>query len=669
MRSIIDTKQNLAYCKLNQLASAFSAGPWKNGLAAENAMKSGHLRIKVLAGALLLLGASHLANAQSVPTSAPLPDMAGSTLPLNNSVAGSIQVYVRTEDGEPLSTSPKVTIIPPSDSAAIPQMKKAGQDLWVFSGVELGDMYEVQVQAPGYHSELRPVRLLDVTGASASIIVFMRNPNDELAFHPPSGRFVLPPEAEKETQKGSTDLDSGKIDSAEKHFSKALKMAPDNPYVNYLMGMSFFLNGELPSAKPYLEKSVSADVTKLPALTALGTLRFRQADYAGAIQVLAPAARLNGSKWKVHSMLAGSYLKQKDFEHAREQAQLALTLGGKQAGGDQLVLGEALAGLGQREKAVTALEAFLAQYPNDSNDPTIRTWLPGLKNPQPVKSSSDVGSLVSTAAVDLPPKEDWAPPDIDSGKPFTIAGASCSLPKVLESAATSATQMVTDLERFSATEEYQTVEIKRTQSLEKPVSRTFSYLAFIEHPSDQVIHVNEFRNQGVANTDMPGELVDIGAPGLVLVFHPLLQGDFKWSCEGLGEWKDKPAWVVRFEQRPDRPDRLLSYQSPSGTEPLPLKGRAWVSEDGGQVMHMETDLAQPIPSIKLQREHFVIDYTTVTFAKHKVTLWLPENVDVYFQYRGHYLHHYHHFSDFKLFWTGSTQKIGKPKEAPKDKDN
>lgn len=634
-------------------------------------MMKARFLVNFLAAALFLFCASRLANAQSTPSSLPLPDMAGSTLPLDNSKAGSIQVYVRTVDGEPLAASPKVTIITPSDSAAIPQMKKAGQDLWVFSGVELGDMYEVQVQAPGYHTELRPVRLLDVGGASASIIVFMRNPNDELAFHPPSGQFVLAPQAEKEAQKGSADLDSGKMDSAEKHFSRALKMAPDNPYLNYLMGMSFFLSGNLPSAKPYLEKSVSADARQLTALTALGTLRFRQADYAGAIQVLAPAARLNDSKWKVHSMLAGSYLKQKDFEHAREEAQQSLALGGKQAGGDQLVLGEALAGLGQREQAITALEAFLAQYPNDSNDPTIRAWLPDLKNPQPAKSASaqPVGSLVSVVTVDLPRKEDWAPPDVDAAKPFIIAGASCSLPKVLESAAASATQMVTDLERFSAMEEYQTVEIKRTQDLEKPISRTFGYLAFIEHPSDQIIHITEFRDQRAADTEMPGALVDIGAPGLVLVFHPLLQGDFKWSCEGLGEWKDKPAWVVRFEQRPDRPDRLQSFQSASGAEPLPLKGRAWVSEDGGHVMHMETDLVHPIPAIKLQRQHFVVDYTTVTFAKHKVTLWLPENVDVYFQYRGHYLHHYHHFSDFKLFWTGATEKIGQPKEAPKDKNN
>ncbi|MGB6359657.1 MAG: hypothetical protein WBF30_12830, partial [Candidatus Acidiferrales bacterium] len=56
----------------------------------------------------------------------------------------------------------------------------------------------------------------------------------------------------------------------------------------------------------------------------------------------------------------------------------------------------------------------------------------------------------------------------------------------------------------------------------------------------------------------------------------------------------------------------------------------------------------------------------VAFPKHKVTLWLPEDVDSYFQYRGHYLHHYHRFSNFKLFWTGTAQKIGQPRGATND---
>ncbi len=612
-------------------------------------------------GTLLLVGAARSANARQ------LTDLAARNVAVDISHSGNIAVYVRTEDGEPLSSPPNLTLFAISRFMPTPKAQKGDGDVWIFPNLLIGDIYEVQVQAPGYHTELRAVTVPDSVSASASIIVFMRNPSDELAFHPPSGQFVLAPEAEKEAQKGSADLDSGKIASAQKHLKKALEMAPGNPYVNYLMGMRYLLNGELPAAKPYLEKSVSTDPRQVSALVALGSLRFRQGDYAGAIQVLTPAERLDSSKWRVHSMLAGSYLKQKDFLDAREQAEKALAQGGGQAQRDQLVLGEALAGLGRVDEAIHALEAFMKQFPRDSSDPAIRAWIPDLKKPQPSMLPPAAIEIPSAPTlVDLPPKENWAPPDIDAQKPLIISGASCSLPKVLNAAAKNAAQLVTDLEKFSSTEEYQTVEIKQNESLETPASRKFNYMVFIEHPSAQIIQVNEFRDQGVTAKEMPGELADMGAPGLVLAFHPLLQDDFTWSCEGLSEWRDEPAWLVRFEQRPDRPNRLLEFESPMGAYPLPLKGLAWVSENSGQVIHMETDLAKPIPEIKLQREHFVIDYKSIAFPKTKVTLWLPESVDVYFQYRGHYLHHYHHFSNFKLFSTSATQKIGQPKEAKND---
>jgi tetratricopeptide (TPR) repeat protein len=581
--------------------------------------------------------------------------------------AGNIAVYVRTEDGEPLSPDPKLILIDTEFNgqyvANLPKAQKGPGDSWIFPNVDIDEPYEVQVQAPGYHTELRAVTVPDSADASASIIVFMRSPNDELAFHPPSGQFVLAPQAEKEAQKGAEDMDSGRLDSAEKHLNKALKVAPDNPYLNYLMGMRFLLDGELPAAKPYLEKSVSADARQAPALAALGTLRFRQGDYPGAIHVLAPAAQLNPSKWKVHSMLASSYLKEKDYEQARDEAERALSLGGAQANRDQLVLGEALAGLGQREKAVLALETFLKQNPGDANDAAIRAWLPDLEKPQAVSAPAvPVTLAVPEEAIDLPPRENWAPPDIDAEKPFIVSGVACSLPKVLKSAGKNATQLVADLQEFSANEKYESVEIKRDQDLEKTETETFKYLMFIEKPRPDVINVQEMRDQGVNAEDVPGRSLDSDA-ALALVFHPALQDDFAWSCEGLGEWKDKPAWIVRFEQRKDRPNHLATFQIGPQVFPLPLKGRAWIAENSGQVMHLEADLMEPVVEAKLLREHFAIDYKPVAFRQHKVTLWLPEDVDVYLQLRGHYLHHYHHFSDFQLFWTGATQKIGQPKEA------
>lgn len=606
--------------------------------------------VKSLAGVLFVLGVFPAANAQ-------LPDPAAtSEAPINMTHTGNIAVYVRTEDGQPLSSTPSLSLTALSRSVPVAKPQKQAGDVWVFPGVIIGDLYEVQIQAPGYHTELRAVRVPDSATASASIIVFMRNPNDELSFHPPSGRFVLSPEAEKETQKGAKDLDSGNIGSAQKHLAKALKMDPQNPYVNYLMGMRFLLNGELPAAKPYLEKSVAVDSTQASALIALGTLRFKQQDYAGAIQVLRPAAQLEGSKWNVRSMLAGSYLKQKDYEHAREEAEKALRLGGARAGGNQLVLGEALAGLGQREEAVAALETFLKQYPHDSNVAAIRNWIPILEKPQPTGVAQPVETLMTAPTVDLPPRENWAPPDVDATKPFVVSGATCSLPNVLKAAGRDASKLVTDLQQFTSSEQYQSVEIKRNESLEKPESRTYSYMAFIERPNPATIHVSEYRG-GVDAKDIPGELVDMGAPALVLVFHPLFQSDFNWTCEGLGQWHDQSAWVVRFEQRPGRPSRIQSFVSPSrGAFPLAMKGLAWVSEENGEVLHSEFDLVKPIPEIRLNREHFAIDYEPVAFKSHNVSLWLPENVDVYYQYRGHYLHHYHHFSNFKLFWTAATQK-------------
>jgi len=170
----------------------------------------------------------------------------------------------------------------------------------------------------------------------------------------------------------------------------------------------------------------------------------------------------------------------------------------------------------------------------------------------------------------------------------------------------------------------------------------------------------------VRHADALGRVADAGAPSLALVFHPAFQKDFDWKCEGMGKWNDRSAWIVHFTQDTNRTTSgLTRFGTPSKSYALPLKGRAWLSENGGQVLRLETDLVEPMAPLDLRRLHFAIDYKLVSFRAHKTELWLPENVDTYIQYRGHFLHHYHHYSNFKLFWVRATQKIGDPKEAQK----
>ncbi|HXT85917.1 MAG TPA: tetratricopeptide repeat protein [Verrucomicrobiae bacterium] len=593
---------------------------------------------------------------------------------------GSILVYIRAEDGRPYSGIPQINLIVEESTQNLVQTPRMTGNAWAFSGLATGMSYEVEVKADGYQVARQTVLIPDIDGGSASVMIFLRPLDSRLNFHPPGGHFLLAPRAQKEVEKGLKDINSGKISSAQKHFQKALAMAPGNPYVNYVMGMSYLLAKQLANARPYLEKSVSVDPSQAPSLLALGTLRFDQGDYPGAIQVLSKAVQLDPSSWKSDWMLSASYLKQRDYKQARDHALAALKESKGKASEVELLLAQALADLGDRDGALKAVQSFLNAHPNGA--PQIRAWANELQKAPPVAQKLTVmnvaehsttttapaepvrtiATVIPPPKTELPPEKDWAPPDIDEAKHFVIPEAACSLPKVLKAARKSAVQFVDTLQKFTATEEYQSVEVKRNKSLERPESQTYSYLATIESPRSGTIPVTEYRDQSASEEQMPGRLNDIGAPALALVFHPVYQDDFKWSCEGLSEWDGKTAWIIRFEQRPDRPATLAALQASSGTYLLPFKGLAWVGSSG-HVIHAEFDLVKPIKQADLYREHFSLDYKPVTFKGHKVTLWLPEDVNIYYQYRGHYLHHYHHFSDFQLFWTGASQKVGTPVEA------
>ena len=171
--------------------------------------------------------------------------------------------------------------------------------------------------------------------------------------------------------------------SAQKHFLNAIHMAPGNPYVNYVTGMSYLLAEQLPLARPYLEESVSVDPNQVPSLLALGTLRFDEGNYSGAIDVLNKAVQLDPASWKSQWILSGSYLHQRDYQQAREHAEKALATGKEAASRVELILGEALAGLGERQRAIAAFEVFLTDYPTDPSAPKIRGWVENLrKTPQ-----------------------------------------------------------------------------------------------------------------------------------------------------------------------------------------------------------------------------------------------------------------------------------------------
>jgi hypothetical protein len=137
-------------------------------------------------------------------------------------------------------------------------------------------------------------------------------------------------------------------------------------------------------------------------------------------------------------------------------------------------------------------------------------------------------------------------------------------------------------------------------------------------------------------------------PALALIFHPFYQGDYDFHCEGVDSWKNEPAWVVHFAQRKGRPSRTHAFRSPTASYPAALKGRAWISKDSYQVLHLETNLIKGIAMLNLKSYAVSVDYMQIHFHSRDVTVWLPQNAVTYSEFVKHRDVVEHTFKDFLL---------------------
>jgi hypothetical protein len=255
------------------------------------------------------------------------------------------------------------------------------------------------------------------------------------------------------------------------------------------------------------------------------------------------------------------------------------------------------------------------------------------------------------------------PQGVDEAVPPVVPGVSCNLPIVLKGVGRRTTELVSNLEKFSATEHVEHFKIDKDGMLHSPETRSFEYVVSITQGPEIGFQLDEFRD-GVTDPNLfPAGIATTNIPIMASIFHPLMVADFNFSCEGLGEWGDHPAWQIRFEQRQDRANRIRLYHIRDYYYAVPLKGRAWIDAATYQVLRLETDLVKPVKEIELTRERLSIEYGEVQFHTHSAELWLPETVEIYWQRRGNTYYRRHTFTDFKVFSIDTNQKFQRPDES------
>jgi Tfp pilus assembly protein PilF len=578
-----------------------------------------------------------------------------------------IDVYVKGLNGAPLDGSAVVTLTK-LDGAFIDQ-KTAKNGYARFNGVRATE-YRIQVLAPKYQATARQ---LEVQERSLAKITIELTPLSAEEAASSVGLYALAPKTQREVGKALEELRANKPNDARKHLEAAQKAAPTSAEIEYLFGVYSSQVNDPVQARAYWMKTLELNPKHLSALLAVGQDLLQENKSTEALPYLTRAAEAEPSSWRAHALLAEGLVLQHQNDEATKEAERAIQLGHERAAVVQPLLARALAGRGDRDEATKVLQAYVETHPRDS---AANKDLETLKNPKAGDVSGDTAAAASEMAAmnkdatALPMASKWMPPDVDEKVPPVEAGASCVVDDVVSKAGKQLIELISDVDRFAATESLTHESINRSGLASYPEKRKFDYVVSIQEVQHGYLNVEEYRNAGGSPADFPDGVATNGLPALVLIFHPYNAMNFEMTCEGLARWNGGLAWQVHFKQRTDKPNTIKRYRigADGPSYPVALKGRAWISADSYQIVRLETDLVAPVPQIRLVADHTAIEYGPVKFSKGNVNMWLPQSAEVYYDWKGRRIHRRHSFSNYLLFGVEDKQKITVPKvdEAPAD---
>jgi tetratricopeptide (TPR) repeat protein len=474
----------------------------------------------------------------------------------------------------------------------------------------------------------------------------------------------------KEINEGTEAMRKNRAEDARKHFLKAAQRVPQNADVQYLLGQLESSQNKMAAARARYEQAIALSPAHEHALLALGEMQLRNENTGDASTTLEKAVQANTMSYRAHFFLAAAYLRLRKFASAKQQIQRAIELSADKLPMAHAMLGQILSGEGDQLAARHEFELVLHTYPKDPAAAMARSAIADLEKPAP-----NTDRAIAVAAIAAAPNESmameasgpmapWGPSDVDNSKPGVANDVSCSPEDIVKRTGEASIEQIENFEKFMASEHIEHEEIDRHGSPGNIRSHDFSYLAFINRDKSGHIFLQESRDGGTGVESFPTSLATVGLMGLgSSVFQPGFASALDFTCEGLGQWRGKPTWLMYFRQKPDQQSYLRLWRTPKIVLEVPLKGRVWVAATTYQVLHVETDLREPIEKLELMRDHLSIDYGPVTFQNGNTELWLPWYADMYLELHHRRYHHRHSLTNYTLFAVDTHSTTGKPKGA------
>jgi len=536
----------------------------------------------------------------------------------------------------------------------------------IFEKVSLGN-YLIEATAPGFDLA-REEALVTAVGDPLRIVVYLQPAMGPGSPSIPSPAPVLTPKQEREIGLALESMRRSDASGAKNRLEKLAKQVPGHPDPPYLLGLLYLQVKDVAGAKIQFQKAAMLYPGHARALSALGELSMSQGDYPGAIRMFGQALDRDASIWRTHALIATALLHESQFEAARIHAERALELSKGKSADPRLIAAQAFLGLRQQENARVHLEAFVREWPDDPRAGAVRKMLEQAQAAQAASELTAAPAVPASARVGTelpePTSRKWAPPDVDELSQPIAGDVPCALPGVLEAASRRAEALVSTLERIAARETIEHSLLDQAGNVRTTETRDFNYLATIRKYPQRALAVSEEHDGQVPFNTFSSGIAASGLAAMALVFHPFYAPNYEMRCEGLGDWKGQPAWLVRFRQKSDRSSNFYTYRIGDAAYEIPLKGLAWIATNSGDVLRLELDAAEFPAALQLTRNHLAIEYGLVAAEGDQTRLWLPSRAELYSEYKGRRHRVRHTFSDFRLFSVRSEQKIQVPPAPP-----
>jgi tetratricopeptide (TPR) repeat protein len=493
----------------------------------------------------------------------------------------------------------------------------------------------------------------------------------------------------------------GDARAAEAALRKSIELSAEK-YPPAMIDLAAMFNGgkRFSEAEPLLRKVMALEASSWRGQFELAVALSGQQRFKEAVSSAAAARDLKPENPQVYLLLYNLHIRTDDFPAALRDTESYLKLipegaaadrvrrmqgqvqkAVQSSGGDRGPSSEATPVAAPAESPVDAAASAPAAASNftPADGPSLAPAAARLAAPAPAPaaappvaapSAATVARRVEAPAVSEPkpasPPEPSSviPTRMDEMVPEVAVDVPCSLSMVLQSAGQRAEQLLNTLQKFNASERVEHYKLNAAGVPGAADVRFFDYVVSVSHDAQGGFQLQEYRNGGIVRAQQfPSGIRTANLAEHGLIFHPLLATGFQFTCEGLGEWKGHPTWLVRFEEKKNDLNPFRSYVIEGFSYPLQLTGRAWIDAGTFQVLRLESDLLKPVERIRLTREHIAIEFASVEFRTNHQQLWLPQSADLYVELDGHRFYRRHSFSNFKIFSTDSTQEVHGPKDS------